>query len=137
MEKLNQHNEEFESEALKRVGKENVFSTPEGYFDNLPLSVSDKLHEFRHGEKQPAFLNPVVFRIAAIAVVALMVMLSVYYLKPDSNYKMQADITTDDLIGTGMISEFDESLLVEIWSDSEIASTTDSSAVSASHEKMN
>lgn len=78
-----------EDGILKKVGKDNAFKVPDGYFENLTSVVMDKLPE----HKKPAFevkeptrwdkLKPLFYMAAMFIGAALIIRVATVSFKPD------------------------------------------------------
>jgi hypothetical protein len=54
---------------LEDIGKENIFGTPEGYFDNLPLEIQGRLSE--HVTVRPVPMWQMALKYAAAIIVVM------------------------------------------------------------------
>ncbi len=124
--KSNFNNDEFqESELLKSMKNNNVFSVPENYFENLPSAVSDRIHANQH--KAGIFSGSAVrwVSFAGIAVIAI-ISGAIYFNRTGNEKSADQVVSTEQIVNSGELATIDESLLFEelqsrIASESEVA----------------
>lgn len=69
-----------EDDILNKFGKRNCFKVPEGYFDNLPLSVMDKLTDNKVCKKKTflrGYMYPIIYAAAGV-IIAIFCLTSVF-----------------------------------------------------------
>lgn len=86
---------------MERCGKKNPFSTPEGYFEALPLQVMDRIRQRRR--------NRTIWKWAAAAAVAGVISTAgMMSLRNQSDALMADDmIYTEDALDYSMINNLD------------------------------
>lgn len=103
---------------LKKLQGNNPFEAPEGYFETLSTSISDKISAQSNHKPVAIFrLKPIL--ISGVAMVAIITSVFVYnhlqnksnIASNDSNQKIE--VTCDELIASGYYEELDENLLAE------------------------
>ncbi len=126
----NENNSSTNSPILRKLGRHTVFQTPEHYFEKLPASISEKIHEGKSGVTSNKWIPA---KVLAFAVVVLVVILSgvFYFNHQDEKQAFTPILSYDDIIGSGMVSQMDETLLLEVYesgveiNDSATISTTE------------
>ena len=96
---------------LKQAGNPNVFHTPPGYFEKLPVEIATKVHRPAAEGFSKWIPVRVAFTAACLVIIAIMGIL--YFGSPGKNEKASTDFTYEDLYTTGMITQMDESLLLD------------------------
>ncbi len=105
------------------LGKQNVFKTPDAYFDKLPLEISDKIQARKsvdQGVLAPVFsrMQLVAFALVVIAVISG----SVFYLYQNKEEnKSESTLSYQDLINTDIVTEMDENMLLDAYAEEGIA----------------
>jgi hypothetical protein len=109
---FNNNQGEPESEVLKNMNRSNVFHTPEHYFEKLPVFVSDQIHK---KTKTDQVHNWMPARIAAFSGLVLVAIVAgwIYFSGVETEKSSNPVLSYDDLVGSGMVSEMDESMLME------------------------
>ncbi|HEX5003385.1 MAG TPA: hypothetical protein VFW78_12895 [Bacteroidia bacterium] len=121
-----EHNYDKDPELpeFANAGKQHPFTVPEGYFERLPDTISDKLQHQKGHRRQPV---PRFVLAAACLAIALFL---VFHFSHTSEVATTPDfeITPEHLSAAGYVSEIDENMLVEAISADALA-TPDSSAI--------
>lgn len=117
----NHHNPEndpsFGFQKDLNPGKRNVFTTPVNYFDKLPLEVADKIHSERN---DAGLYRSSVPKLIGFATLIAIVIAGGVLLYNGSNSKKISEsvLTYDDLINLEMVTEIDESMIFEAYTES-------------------
>ena len=108
----NKNQGEPESEVLKKMNRSNVFHTPEHYFEKLPVLISDQIHKKTTTD---SVHNWMPARVAAFSGLVLVAIVAgwFYFSGVKSENSSSPVLSYDDLVGSGMVSEMDESMLME------------------------
>ncbi len=109
-----------EDNILKKIGKENVFHVPEGYFENLTSEVMSRLPE----KEKPAFkreptkwerIKPWVYMTAMFAGAALIIRVASADRTPTTN-QVVTDDTDTELVSDEYISSVLDNSMLEDYS---------------------
>jgi len=106
---LFENNEEMHFDGIER---KNVFSTPSEYFDQLPDQISNKISALTSRESGLLFNQHRLLFATAIVIAAIFTG-SLYFINSGSDEKSHVILSYDDLIGSGMVDEFENSMLIE------------------------
>ena len=120
----NTEDADFKSDVLKHMKKENVFQTPEHYFEKLPVSVSDRIHSGA-GKSTNIGWSPV--RILSYSTLtALLVVAGWFYFSNPAAEKVAPSVLTYEYLDkSGMVTEMDETMLMEEYVAQQNAESTD------------
>lgn len=106
--------------GLRGMKKENPFTVPEGYFDSLSARIQDRINAPQPKTVWEKLFQPLqrpAFAYASITV-AMLICAGVYFNQKQNPVatKQVADvnITADDIYNSGIIYEYDESILTEV-----------------------
>ena len=109
----NSEDADFKSDLLKQMKKENVFYTPENYFEKLPSNISDRIHKKSTTPELAKVWSPV--RILSYSTLAVLIVVAgwFYFSNPASEKIAPSVLTYEDLDKSGIVSEMDETMLME------------------------
>lgn len=115
--KMNHNNiHQTNDNRLKQLaGTGPEFRVPEGYFDELPAHVSEKI---TNPAPEKGFIS--FPRLAAVLSVVLVIALTAFYLASlqKEDQKAAQYLTYDEMIESGYVAQFDEQMLyLEVTSD--------------------
>ena len=100
---------------LDDLNKENIFNTPDNYFESFPERLKSRLEENKVIEKQQVRLH-VYYKFAAaaaVAVIVILVSLNLFIDRSLSPEELLADVSSEDLIEYLVSSEISEDELLE------------------------
>jgi hypothetical protein len=102
---------------LKQLQGNNPFGAPEGYFDTLSNSITDKISAQSNQKPVVLFkLKPVLIAGLALAIITSALVFNHLQNKSNTafnNPNEKLEITYDELIASGYYEELDENLLAE------------------------
>ena len=112
--------EEFAPE-LNKIKKQNSFKVPDGYFEELPTAIQEKVltkskgisifEQFLILLKQPRYSLT-----TGLAFILIIIGLFVFIKPADQEFQLFSDITIDDILEESpeLIYDMDESIIIEI-----------------------
>jgi hypothetical protein len=102
---------------LKQLQGNNPFAAPEGYFDTLSISITDKISAQSNQKPVVLFkLKPILVAGLALAIITSALVFNHLQVKNNTAFNNPNDkleITCDELISSGYYEELDENLLAE------------------------
>lgn len=116
---IQQHNNENNfklPEELASIGKENPFSVPKNFFDELPTVISNKVSEAR---KETAIFSPIFYRkniIYLFSVCSLVLLIVLIYPKFRNEHSSN---NISEFIIDEKYNSFDEDMLVAFLTENE------------------
>lgn len=109
-----------EGKMLSSINKQNPFSVPSNYFDELPSLVTDYI---RSKEKQIFILNP-AFAFSSLAVLSLMLLLAFFLFKkevPSSAENELSEMDIEQILSNPELYNINETVITEQLLASSIA----------------
>lgn len=97
--------------GIDRIGKTNVFQTPEGYFEKFPGNLADHIHA------APSNRNFISSRLYVLAVTAMIAVIAgvLYFVNFTGEKASDPQLTSQEIIDSGVLAEMDEFILVEAF----------------------
>lgn len=96
-----------------QIPKENPFKTPENYFDNFSVRMTDKISAAETGKNRKTVLawgQPQVTMLVAFAGVAIMVIIGINFLRDNDKPLSSAELA--EAIEFSIVSEMDENDII-------------------------
>ena len=113
---------------LEKLNKANPYAVPGGYFDSLPTTIQQRIIEGKKKKSVFGEWTTIAFRpkyaLAFAAVVVLFVFGIRYMMKPSVLPKEENEISLEEIQNSNYIAELDESMMVEILEQQNIAPGT-------------
>ncbi len=108
----NESNPEQESALLNSINRNNVFQTPEHYFEKLPVAIVDTIHNGNSVIPGRKWAPAGLLTLTGFAVVA--VVAGIFYF---SNLKTEKTISPvlsyEQIVSSGVVADLDETMLFE------------------------
>ena len=120
----NENNPEQESALLNSINRNNVFQTPEHYFEKLPVAIADTIHKGNTVIPGRTWAPAGLLTLTGIAVLA--VVAGVFYFTNFITDKAVSPVLSyEEIVSSGVVAELDETMLFEeldsrIPSDNEV-----------------
>ena len=101
-----------ESKVLKQAGHQQVFQAPPGYFEKLPAEIASKISR----PNGSGIYNRIPVRVmATLTCLGVIIAAGILFFRlPGDHEKASADFTYEDLYASGMYTQMDESLLMDV-----------------------
>jgi hypothetical protein len=116
----NQPEDHEEENFLPGNGKQNPFSTPEGYFEKLPYEIADRVHTSKSGTIQ----SILSFKTIMISGVAAMLLVVAMFLINKRNEVYKHELTAEDITTSVLMTEIEESVIIDELQSSSFAEVT-------------
>lgn len=116
---LPENDPELDLAGISGQGRQNIFKTPENYFELLPIQISDRIQSGKSVRGTAAtFVFTKLRLITTLAIVTCLIAGGIFYLNlSNSGSKSELILSSDDLINTGIVTEIDENLLIEEYAE--------------------
>ncbi|MDQ3052234.1 MAG: hypothetical protein M3Q95_15255 [Bacteroidota bacterium] len=97
--------------GLDRIGQANVFQTPANYFEKLPVILTDRIH------RAPVQQNLLTSRMFIVAITTMIAIVAgvLYFVNYTNEKTVAPQLTSDEIIDSGVFAEMDEFMLVEAF----------------------
>ena len=103
----------IDNEELKRVGRQNPFAVPEGYFDTLPGHIADRINTPGAGKVIPLKKAFTPAYAAAACAAMLLLLASVYFSLRVPEKGTPAPLAFEEVGNSTYFFDIDEQLLVD------------------------
>lgn len=116
---LPENDPELDLPGTSGKGRQNIFKTPENYFELLPIQISDRIQSGKSvRETTAAFVFSKLHLITTLGIVACLIAGGIFYLNlSNSGSKSEQILSSDDLINAGIVTEIDENILIEEYAE--------------------
>ena len=112
MENQYNNNENNSGDLFKDRNRQNVFQTPDDFFEKLPGKISDRIRSDVPVSTSTVFTTPKLIGIAAC--LAVVIIAGMFYVNTLNDQHATATVWSyDDLIGSGI--QMDEGLILEAY----------------------
>lgn len=96
---------------IEQREKGTPFKVPAGYFDHLPNEINNIVNK---QQTKPVIRFSLIQSVISIAAILAVVFITVWYMNDANNQvkKQQFSVTYEDIIESGMVSEYNENTLL-------------------------
>lgn len=100
-----------DTSGLDRIGKTNVFHTPEGYFEKFPGNLADHIHAVPSSR---TFFTTRQYILAVTAMIAVIAGV-LYFVNFTDEKTSEPKLTSEEIIDSGILADMDEFILIEAF----------------------